>query len=453
LGLKKRAKPAPSPQPEPPGLAPRRVAAALLQKVLLGGVPLDALVDEAHGHPAFRALEPRDRALTRAILGAALRHRGEIEAAIGRRLERPLEAGAHPLSAILQVGAAQILFLDVPDHAAVSLAVSAADADRRTRKARGLVNSVLRRIARERAAILAVPHAPLDNTPAWLMARWQAVYGPEVAAALAEAHRDKPPLDLSAKSDPHKVAAAVGGIVLPTGTVRLADYGRVSALPGYDAGEWWVQDAAAALPARLLGPVDGTRVADLCAAPGGKSAQLAAAGAQVTAVDQSPARMARLAANMRRLRLEVRLVTADVMEWQPDEPFDAVLLDAPCSATGTIRRHPDVPWLKRPDDIAALAELQRRMLARASGFVAPGGRLVYCSCSLEPEEGERQAEAFLADNPGFELEPVAAEEVGGLKQAVTLEGYLRTLPSFGWGPEELAQGMDGFFVARFRRRN
>jgi 16S rRNA (cytosine967-C5)-methyltransferase len=452
LGLTRRPQPAAPARAEPPGLAPRRVAAALIQKILLGGVPLDALVDDAAGHPAFRALEPRDRALVRAILGAALRHRGEIEAAVGGRLARPLEADAHALDAILQVGAAQILYLDVPDHAAVSLAVFAADADRRTRRARGLVNSVLRRIARERATILAAPGPQLGNTPDWLLERWQAVYGPDGAADLADAHRDKPPLDLSAKADPQAVAEAVGGIVLPTGTVRLAEYGRVSALPGYDEGRWWVQDAAAALPARLLGRVEGARVADLCAAPGGKTAQLAAAGAEVTAIDQSPGRLARLAANLRRLRLTAELVAADVLAWQPDEPFDGVLLDAPCSATGTIRRHPDVPWLKRPDDIAALAELQRRMLDRAAGFVAPGRRLVYCSCSLEPEEGERQAEAFLAAHPHFELEPVAAAEVGGLDAAVTPEGWLRTLPSFAWGGDALTQGMDGFFAARFRRR-
>jgi 16S rRNA (cytosine967-C5)-methyltransferase len=452
LGLKRRAAPAPVSRSEPPGLAPRRAAAALLQKILLGGVPLDALLDESGGHPAFRALEARDRSLTRAILGAALRHRGEIEAAIARRLERPLEGDAHALSAILQVGAAQILYLDVPDHAAVSLAVAAADADRRTRRARGLVNSVLRRIARERDAILDSDRSRAANTPDWLMARWQATYGPEAAGALAEAHREKPPLDLSAKSDPYAVAAKLGGFVLPTSTVRLAEPGRVSALPGYEDGEWWVQDAAAALPARLLGDVAGARVADLCAAPGGKTAQLAAARAQVTAVDQAPGRMARLAANLRRLRLSAELVTADVMDWQPEKPFDFVLLDAPCSATGTIRRHPDVPWLKRPEDIAALAELQRKMLARAASFVAPGGRLVYCSCSLEPEEGERQAEAFLAAHPDYELEPVAAREVGDLEAAITAEGYLRTLPFLRWGPEELAKGMDGFFVARFRRR-
>jgi 16S rRNA (cytosine967-C5)-methyltransferase len=212
-----------------------------------------------------------------------------------------------------------------------------------------------------------------------------------------------------------------------------------------------VQDAAAALPARLLGRVAGARIVDLCAAPGGKTAQLAAAGAEVTAIDQSPGRIARLAANLRRLRLSADLVTADMMDWQPEEPFDGVLLDAPCSATGTIRRHPDVPWLKRADDIAALAELQRRMLDRAGTFVAPGGRLVYCSCSLEPEEGERQAEAFLERHPEFELEPIAAEEVGGLVEGVAPQGWVRTLPSFGWGLGELAQGMDGFFAARFRR--
>ena len=239
--------------------------------------------------------------------------------------------------------------------------------------------------------------------------------------------------------------------MLPTGTVRLNEARRVSALPGYDEGAWWVQDAAAALPARLLGEVAGKDVADLCAAPGGKTAELAAAGASVTSVDLSDSRLRRLAANLRRLRLEARLVAADIFEWDAGRTFDAVLLDAPCSATGTIRRHPDVQWLKRPQDIASLAELQGRMLDRAAALVAPGGALVFCTCSLEPEEGEAQVAPFLARHPDFQLAPIAAAELPGAPHLIGPSGTLRTLPCLAFGPDEATRGMDGFFAARFRR--
>ena len=433
------------------GLAARKTAAAILRQVIERGVPLDALVDEGHGYEHFRALEPRDRALVRAILGAALRHRGEINAALARCLNRPLPENSEALASILHVGAAQILFLDVPDHAAVSLSVAQAGADRRARNARGLVNSVLRRIARERAEILGRPDAVRLNTPAWLLERWIAFYGGETAAAIAEVHMVQPGLDLSVKADPALWAERLGGLLLPTGTIRLAEAGRVSALPGFEEGAWWVQDAAAAVPARLLGDVAGLAVADLCAAPGGKTAQLAAAGADVTAVDISESRLRRLAGNLKRLKLSARLETADVLEWAPGRSFDAVLLDAPCSATGTIRRHPDIPWLKRPDDIVALADLQSRMLDRAADLVRPGGRLIMCTCSLEREEGEDQVARFL-QRPDFTLESIHADEIPGLPSHCHRNGVMRTLPCYSFGPDTGMEGMDGFFVAGFRKR-
>jgi 16S rRNA (cytosine967-C5)-methyltransferase len=434
-----------------PGLAVRKTAAALLQKVVERKTPLDALLDEEHGDQHVRLLSPRDRALVRAILGAALRRRGEIDAALAERLDRPLPPGAGVLSAILHVATAQILFLDVPDHAAVYLAVTHAASDRRTGRARGLVNSVLRRIARERDAILARPDSARLNTPPWLFDRWSNAYGEEAAIAIAAEHREKPALDLSAKSDAALWAEKLGGVLLPTGSIRLAEPSRVPSLAGYDEGAWWVQDAAAALPARLLGDVAGNDVADLCAAPGGKTAQLAAAGARVIAVDASKPRLKRLAKNLQRLSLSAELEAADVLEWNPGRAFDAVLFDAPCSATGTIRRHPDIAWLKQPEDIAALAELQRKLLDRAAALVAPGGRLAFATCSLEPEEGESHVDPFLARHPDFRLEPLRPDEVFGLGGLLTQQGTLRTLPPMSFGADPGMRGMDGFFAARFRR--
>ena len=232
--------------------------------------------------------------------------------------------------------------------------------------------------------------------------------------------------------------------------MRTIAHGTVTALPGFAEGAWWVQDAAAALPARLFGDVDGLRVADLCAAPGGKTAQLAAAGARVTAVDRAPARLERLRENLTRLSLTAELVCADVDEWQA-EPFDAVLLDAPCSSTGTIRRHPDVPWLKQPADIAKLAALQRRLLERAVALTKPGGTLVYCTCSLEPEEGEDIVAGLLAREPGVRRAPIAASEVFGLGEFVTEDGDLRTLPCHFPDPDSRLAGVDGFYAARLIR--
>jgi 16S rRNA (cytosine967-C5)-methyltransferase len=423
----------------------------MLRQVIERGVPLDALTDEGNGFAHFRALEPRDRALTRAILDASLRRRGEIEQSLARCLDRSLPPDSGALQAILHVAAAQILFLDVPDHAAVDLAVTQAAGDRRTGRARGLVNSVLRRIARERSKILARADAGRINTPSWLFERWSATYGDAIAAAIAEAHLTPPGLDLSAKAEPGVWAERLEATLLPTGTMRLSEMRRVSNLPGYDEGAWWVQDAAAALPVRLLGDAAGRQVADLCAAPGGKTAQLAAAGAQVTAVDLSESRLKRLAGNLRRLRLQARLQTADILSWEPARLFDAVLLDAPCSATGTIRRHPDVQWLKRPDDVAALSDLQSRMLDKAAALVIPGGVLVFCTCSLEREEGEAQVAPFLARHPEFSLVPASAAELALPDDLVNSVGCLRTLPCHAFGAERRLRGMDGFFAARFRR--
>jgi 16S rRNA (cytosine967-C5)-methyltransferase len=435
---------------EVPGLAARRVAAEILEGVLRRHRPLDEQLEGPQAHPGLSALADRDRALVRKLLGTALRRLGSLRALLGAALDRGLPGDAPRLEPVLLIGAAQILWLEVPDHAAVDLAVRLVQADRRAARYAGVVNAVLRRLAREGAAMLASVDATALDTPEWLMTRWTRAYGAETMRAIAEMHAVEPPLDLSAKADPESCAARLRGRVLPTGSIRTLAQGRVSGLPGYAEGAWWVQDAAAALPARLFGDVRGRRIADLCAAPGGKTAQLAAMGAQLTAVDRAPARIARLRENLARLGLQAETVVADVTEWQGGD-FDAVLLDAPCMSTGTIRRHPDIAWLKREAELGPLVDLQRRLLERAIGLLKPGGTLVYCTCSLEPEENEQQIAALLAGQSGLRRRPVAAEEVGGLGELVSPAGDLRTLPCHLSDPDRHWAGLDGFYAARVER--
>ncbi|HEY8380791.1 MAG TPA: transcription antitermination factor NusB [Microvirga sp.] len=427
------------------GLGARRLAWIAVTESLKRRVPLDDMLAEFA--PA-EDLEPRDEGLARAIAIVTFRRLGTIRHALHMRLDQGLPRDQRLLT-LLAVGAAQILFLDVPDHAAVDTAVRIAGADRPLRPMCGLVNAVLRRVARERNAILA-DDDPWCDTPEWLRARWSAHYGPEEAMAIAAAHRSASSVDLTVKGDADVWAERLGGTLLPTGSIRLTDRTAIRDLPGFEEGAWWVQDAAAALPARLLAVQPGERVADLCAAPGGKTAQLAAAGAEVLAVDRSAKRLKRVEENLARLGLEAELRAVDAAALDA-QPFDAVLLDAPCSATGTIRRHPDVAWTKALEDVGKLADLQRRLLDAAARLVRPGGRLVYCTCSLEPDEGERQAEAFLARHPDFARHAVTPEEVGGVAEFVTAEGDLRTLPSHLKLPDNARSGVDGFFAARFVR--
>lgn len=437
------------------GFATRRLAVEILSAVIERHQPFDQQWSTATRSAAFAGLEPRDRAFVRLLTSTTLRRQGELEHVVRQFLEKPLPQDRGRLWPILLSGAAQLLCLDLPPHAVVDLCVELARADRGARRFDKLTNAILRRVSERGKEIIGASDGVLLNVPPWLYGRWEATYGTVLARHIAEASLRAAPLDLSLKStDPNEArsfADSIGGRLLPTGSIRIAEPGRVDELPGYADGRWWVQDAAAALVTRTAGDVRGLAVADLCAAPGGKTASLASAGARVTAVDFSEKRLARLTENMQRLNLEAEIVAADVATWVPDRSFDVVLLDAPCSATGTVRRHPDLLRQKSPEDITRLAGLQAEMLDSAAPLVSAGGLLVYSTCSLEPEEGPAQTDAFLARHPEFTREPVDILALGGDKDWLTPAGDLRTLPChLPLDPPELS-GMDGFYVARLRR--
>ena len=430
------------------GQAVRLIAATIVEDVLRRGLPLDETLERAL---AATDLAPRDKGLVRAIATVAIRHSGTIRKAIETRLASGAWPKAGRFPALMIAAAAQLLYLDVPDHAAVDTAVNLIGADPQSRPYAKLANAVLRRIAREKSEILASADPLADNTPRWLAARWIQTYGEAKARAIAAAHGEEPSVDLTVKSDPAAWAERLDALLLPTGSLRLRHRAAIPSLEGYREGAWWVQDAAAALPALVLAVHPGETVADLCAAPGGKTAQLAVEGASVLAVDRSGPRMRRFADNMDRLGLAVETRIADATTLEAG-PFHAILLDAPCSATGTIRRHPDVAWNKTEADIAKLAALQSRLLDRAATLLLPGGRLVYCTCSLEPEEGEEQIAAFLARTPGMERVPVKPGEIAGVDAFLSPAGDIRTTPD-GWpNTEPRLAGLDGFFVARLRRK-
>jgi 16S rRNA (cytosine967-C5)-methyltransferase len=434
-------------RPVPPGLVARNLAHALIAGVLLDRRPLEQALAEAAAGPAWAAIEPRDRAFARMLAATVLRRQGELEHVLAAFLERPLPKSSGRMRPILLAGAAQLLCLGTPPHAAVGLAVEAARKEPGGARFAGLANAVLRRVAAEGAALLAGQDAIRLNIPAWLWRRWCETYGEADARRIAEASLKEPALDLSLKpgADANVWAERLGGRVLQTGSVRLADHGRIEELPGYGEGTWWVQGAAAALVVRAAGDVAGRTVADLCAAPGGKTAGLAAAGAQVTAVDDSPARLDRLRENLQRLGLAADVIAADVAVWAPGRTFDAVVLDAPCTGTGTIARHPDILRLKRPADVGRMAKVQQAMLGSAARLVRPGGLLVYSTCSLEPEEGRAQVDAFLEREPAFRRLPLEPSEIGAPPEWI-LGGDLRTLPF------HLAEigGIDGFHIARLQ---
>lgn len=422
--------------------ASRSVAFDLLRAVLAKRTPLD---EALAAHEGLAKLPERDRGFARLLVATTLRRLGHVDRLIDRCIEKPLPTKAGVVRDILRLAATELLILGVAPHAAVDSAVNLV-------RSRGfepfvkLTNAVLRRLDREgRGEILGLPATAA--LPDWLGEGWRAAYGDAIAEAMAAAGFVEPPLDISVKGDPEGWAKRLGATVLPTGTLRRGFDGRIEALPGFAEGGWWVQDLAAALPVRLLGPVEGKRVIDLCAAPGGKTAQLAAAGARVLAVDRSKPRLQRLERNLSRLGLAAVTRVADAAEMRLEKPARRILLDAPCSATGTIRRHPDIPWLKRAEDLPSLVELQDRLLANASRMLAPGGVLVFCTCSLEPAEGPERVAAALAADSGLKRSPIRAEELGGLGELITADGDLRSRP------DQLARlgGVDGFYACRLVR--
>ncbi len=443
---KPRAKPRPDavaadPQtsgedPGAEGLNARRAALALVRGALdhRGGL------EEAYARKPFSELELRDRALARMMAMTLLRRLGQIDRMLDAKLHK---APPEDVRMLLRLGVAQMLFMDTPAFAAVDTTVRLAQAEEATRPFKGLVNAVLRGLQREGPPI----DDPEALAPGWLFARWRAAYGEAAAKAMAAVIALEPLTDLSPRdpADLEALAQALEAEPLAGGSLRTTRRGDVSDWPGYVEGRWWVQDAAAALPARLLLVKAGETALDLCAAPGGKTLQLAALGARVTALDRSAPRLRRLTQSLERTGLSAEVVAVEADRWDDPREFDAVLLDAPCSATGTFRRHPDVLWGTKPGDIAKLAGVQARLLDTAARRVAPGGRLVYCVCSLEPEEGEGQIDGFLARHADFALAPLSPGELGAPNGAVTAAGLLRTLPHQAPG------GLDGFFAARFLR--
>jgi 16S rRNA (cytosine967-C5)-methyltransferase len=426
-----------------PGLGARTAAVKILSAVLDKKTSLDGMLDAENGNPAYRALSLADRALVRAIVNTALRHLPRIEAALSMLLDGPLPQGARSLHHVLVVGATQMIYLDVPDHSAVDLAVEQAHRDPRNRRFVKLVNAVLRRLGREKQDIMgAIATVPV--LPTWFFDRLKSVYGGDAAHKMAEAQLIPSVIDVTVKSDPVQWAQRLNGTVMPNGSVRLASFeGSVSGLDGFDQGEWWVQDFSASMPVRLMGNLTGKRVADLCAAPGGKTAQLVLAGADVTALDQSGNRLKRLRENLDRLKLKATTIESNMLKYQPDELFDAVLLDAPCSSTGTLRKHPDVCWTKDKNDIAKLATLQEQMLRHAITLVKPGGIVVFSNCSLDPSEGEEMVERVLASNGRLERVPASISDFRGMEAALTAKGELRTTP-------DMFGGVDGFYAAMLR---
>jgi 16S rRNA (cytosine967-C5)-methyltransferase len=421
----------------------RQVALDLIGAVLRRKRPLDDAIED---HGAMSELAVRDRAFARLLVATVLRRLGQIDALIGDCLNTPLAPRAAVIHDILRLGIAQLLFLRTPPHAAVATSVDLAHA-RGFLTHKGLVNAVLRRLSVEGAGRVERQDAARLNTPDWLWRSWALAYGEEFARAIAVAHLKEAPLDLTLRGEDDEWGEKLQATKLPTGSLRRPAGGSVMALPGYSEGAWWIQDAAASLPVRLFNGIAGQDVVEWCAAPGGKTAQLASAGARVTAIDRSTRRLDRLVANLNRLGLPVSAIAADALSWRPEQPVDAVLLDAPCTATGAIRRHPDVPHLKQPEDVARLAVVQENLLRAAVEMLRPGGVLVYCTCSLEPEEGPQRVEALLRSGAPVQRHPVAADELGAPADWVTAGGDLRTLPC------HLAEfdGLDGFYAARLVR--
>ncbi len=420
---------------------PRDLAFDILNATLQSRQPFDEAFEQ---HERSDKLEPRDRGFAFNLIITTLRHLGQIDDVLSQCLEKSLPPKAKFARTILRLGICQLLFLETPAHAAVSTAVDLAERQKQG-PYKKLINAVLRRVDREATKLTSGQDVAKLNTPDWLWQSWCQAYGEDAARQITVAHLTPPELDLSVKSDATSWAQKLDGRLLPTGGIRLPLSTSVRELAGYKDGAWWVQDAAASLPAQLFGKdLTGQKIADMCAAPGGKTAQLLAAGAYVIALDRSEKRLQTLKENLTRLSLTAETICVDAANWQPDTLLDGVLLDAPCSATGTIRRHPDVAYLKRAEDVSHARQAQLRFLNAAATMVKPSGRIVFTTCSLQPEEGSDVIQTFLAEQNNWQRLPIKANEVGGQIEFITTAGDLRTLPC------HLAEAgfMDGFFAAR-----
>lgn len=432
-----------------PGLSSRQAASKLLSAIIDKKTSMDGLLDLKGGNPAYLDLTDQDRLLVKAILLSTLRNYQIIEKFLDHLLEKPLPSGAVSLRHILRIGAAQILYLDVPDHSAVDLAVEQANIDPRNRRFANLVNAILRRMAREKDKMLPKLGEKTAMLPDWYAKKLSKSYGFNRARGMMALMSKPAPVDITVKSDADAWAEKLSGTKLTDWSIRLDKLeGPLQSLQGFDDGDWWVQDVAASLPARLFGDLKGKRVIDLCAAPGGKTAQLILAGADVTALDRSKSRLNRLNENLERLKLSAHTEISRMEKYETEDLFDMALLDAPCSSTGTIRRHPDVVWTKDADDIAYLSGVQKGLLEHAITLVKTGGLIVFSNCSLEPDEGEEMVTQFVADNSDqVALLPVDPRHCQGFETAITDEGFVRTTPDFCINENDELQGADGFFAA------
>jgi 16S rRNA (cytosine967-C5)-methyltransferase len=435
------------------GLSARQAAAALLGAVIDKRLALDGLLESDTAPAAWRLLDnARDRALALAIVKSALRFRGTITNLIFSMLEHPLPDNAKNVHHILHVAVAQIMLLRVPESAAVNLAVEAATLDPQAKRYAKLVNALLRRLVREGDAAFEAAKAKSVEAPEWLFQVLCDDYGEHAAREILAVNRSEAPLDFTVKANADGWALKFGGIAISENTVRVA-HGQtaVPELEGFLDGAWWVQDAAAALPAKLFGNVSGQHILDMCAAPGGKTAQLAHAGANVTALDVSKNRLKRVSENMERLGLQAEIVAGDARKHLPETLYDAVLIDAPCTSTGTLRRHPDVAWTKTPDDVVQLARIQFELLDAAMRVTKPGGLIVYANCSLLKAEGEFLVKRWMNGRSDVAVERVNFERDATLSVHSDHDGFLRTTAlSFSFENVALS-GMDGFFAARLRK--
>ena len=435
------------------GLAARQAATALLAAVVDNRLGLDGLLESDTSPAAWRGLEnSRDRALALAIVKSALRFRGTISALIFSLLEHPLPENARNVRHILHVAIAQIMLLRVPESAAVNLAVEAAQRDPQAKRYANLVNALLRRLLREGDAAFEAAKSKSVEAPDWLFSMLVEDYGDFSACEILAANRSEAPLDFTVKEDVAYWAAKLGGIALNETTVRVA-HGQtpVPDLEGFEQGAWWVQDAAAALPVKLFGDVKGQRILDMCAAPGGKTAQLSNSGALVTALDVSKNRLKRVSENMARLKLDAEIIVGDARKHVPELLYNGVLIDAPCTSTGTMRRHPDVAWTKTPDDVVQLARIQFELLDAAVRVVKPGGLIIYANCSLLKAEGELLLKRWLSGRQDIAIEAVTQERDGALAAFADSDGFLRTSALSFTHENAGLSGMDGFFAARLRK--